>query len=80
MTQPDPPNRRIGEWRRFSMLMGVNADRRCGVDRRADAERRSSGDVAPWLGSERRRDGDRRRADERRAGPERRSGRDRRRP
>ena len=61
MTEPDPTNRRIGEWRKFSMLKGVNVDRRSGVDRRNDDERRSGDHEAPWLGSERRRSSDRRR-------------------
>jgi len=79
MTEPSPSNRRLGEWRKFAGLTGIDVDRRSGRERRLGAERRQPDLPTVWMRPERRGDSaDRRVGNERRAVRERRSGEDRR--
>ncbi|MGD8727125.1 MAG: hypothetical protein PVH40_05740 [Gemmatimonadales bacterium] len=78
MPEPDTSNRRLGEWRKTEGWVGIDLDRRSGLERRLVVDRRKLDMPTLWLRPERRRSGDRRSGTERRAVTERRSGGERR--
>jgi hypothetical protein len=78
MTEPNSSHHRLGEWRKFAGLTGIQVDRRSGLERRSCAERRQPDLPTVWMRPERRCSGNRRTGDERRIEGEQRSGEDRR--